>query len=390
MLPSPTAGGTACAARDTGGKDELVSVRIVGSIEGRARLAVAAGFQLGAHPAVLPPSQRDLYGALAHRAFAGVLEQSARAGCQALVCGDGLFAQSSPSLEIVRAAMGPLRSARRAGMTVVATGAPPGPGTDGTDFLAEVGFVDAVLSAQASGPTVVSVANLQIGFVTAGSAANSDAADVTIDIVTADSERAEPAMPAGSADMVVDTRAPGAGSDGLDDVPSVATAWAGPSLERRAEPGFVILDIDPAAGVIPTFVPTEVLRPSLLEIDSPKSGGEVANLVARELGVASILDVELHGRISRAAWHNLNPPALIERAASTGTLLRLAIDHLTVEDGPNETSDSARSSFLVNARRTSERLMAAVSDDSEREMIAAARARVVEIARRREPTKAMS
>ena len=36
------------------------------------------------------------------------------------------------------------------------------------------------------------------------------------------------------------------------------------------------------------------------------------------------------------------------------------------------------------------RLLAAAGDDNHREIIAAARARVVEIARRREPTKAMS
>lgn len=390
VLPSPVSGRADCAACDTGGKDELVSVRIVRSVESRARLAVATGFQLGARPAALSPSQRDLFSALTHRAFADVLEQTAQAGCQAFVCGPGLFAESPPSLENVRAAMAPLGSARRAGMTVVATGEPPGPATDGTDFLAEVGLVAEVLSAQAPGSVVVSVANLQIGLVTGDTVANIDAADLTIEIATGEGEAAGPASLAGFADVVIDTRAARVGSDRLDDVPVVLTGWAGPSLEQHAEPGFVILDIDPVAGVIPSFVPTEVLRPTRLKIDSPQSGGEVANSIAPELGMAGILDVELHGRISRAAWHELDPPEMIERAASAGTLLRFAIDQLAVDDSPNETSELARSSFLVNARRAGERLLATAEDDKQQELVAAARARVVEIARRREPTKAMS
>ena len=365
-------------------------MRIVRSSEGRARLAVAAGFQLGARPAALPPSQRDLFSALTHRAFAGVLEQAAHARCQAFVCGQGLFAESPPSLENVRAAMAPLGSARHAGMTVVATGQPPGPTTDGTGFLAEVGLVDAVLSSQASESVVVSVAGLQIGLGTGGAVANSDAADLTIEIATGESEAAGPVPPAGLADVVIDTRAAGAGSDRVDDVLVVATGWAGLSLERRAEPGFVILDIDPASGVIPSFVPTEVLRPARLVIDSPHSASEVANLIAPELGTAGILDIELRGRMSRTAWHELDPSSLIDRAASAGTLLRFVIDQLVVNDSPNAAGELARSSFLVNARRASERILAAASDDNDREIITAARARVVEIARRREPTKAVS
>ena len=103
-----------------------------------------------------------------------------------------------------------------------------------------------------------------------------------------------------------------------------------------------------------------------------------------------ILDVELHGRMSRAAWQELDPPSLMQRAASAGTLLRFAIDQLVVNDSPIAADALARSSFLVNTRRVSERLLAAAGDDNPRELIAAARARVVEIARRREPTKAMS
>ena len=285
--------------------------------------------------------------------------------------------------------MAPLGSARRAGMTVVATGEPPSLATDGTDFLAEVGLVDAVLGAQAPGSLVMPVADLQIGLGTGGAVANS-VADLTIEIATGQGEVAGPVPAAGIADVVIDTWTTNAGSDRVDDVLVVATGWAGLSMERRTEPGFVILDIDPASGVIPSFVPTEVLRPARLVIESPQSGGEVANLIAPELGAAGILDVELHGRMPRAAWHELDPSSLIERAASAGTLLRFTIDQFVVNDSPNAAGDLARSSFLVNARRASERLLAAAGDDNHREIIAAARARVVEIARRREPTKAMS
>lgn len=365
-------------------------MRIVRSPEGRARLAIAAGFQLGARPAALPPSQRDLFSALTHRAFASVLEQAARARCQAFIGGHGLFAESPPSLDNVRAAMVPLGSARRAGITVVATGEPPGPATDGSDFLAEVGLVDAVLSSQASGSVVLSVAGLQIGLVTGHPVAHSAAADLTIEIATGEGETVGPVPPTGLADVVIDTRAAVAGSDRVDDVLVVATGWAGLSLDRRAESGFVILEIDSANGVVPSFVPTEVLRPARLVIDSPTSGGEIANLIAPELGTAGILDVELHGRMPRAAWHELDPSSLIERATSAGTLLRFLIDELVIEDLPNSAGALARSSLLVNVRRASERLLAAAGDDNHRELIAAARGRVVEIARRREPTKAMS
>ena len=274
-------------------------------------------------------------------------------------------------------------------MTVVAIGEPPGPAGDGADFLTEVGLVDAVLSAHAPGSLVMSVADLQIGLVTGGAVANSDA-DLTIEISTGEVEAAGSLPPAGVSDVVIDTRAAGAGSNRVDGALVVATGWAGLSLERRAEPGFVILDIDPASEVVPSFVPTEVLRPARLVIDSPQSASEVAYLIAPELGTASILDVELHGRMSRAAWHELDPSSLIERAGSAGTLLRFVIDQLVVNDSPTAAGELARSSFLVNARRASERLLAAAGDDNHRETISAARARVVEIARRREPTKAMS
>ena len=286
--------------------------------------------------------------------------------------------------------MAPLGSARRAGMTVVATGEPPGPTTDGTDFLAEVGLVDAVLRSQASESVVVSVAGLQIGLGTGGAVANSDAADLTIDIATGEGEAGGPVSPAGLADVVIDTRAAGAASDRVGDALIVATGWAGLSLEGRAEPGFVILDFHPARGVFPSFVPTDVLRPTRLMIDSPPSSGAVANMIEPELGTVGILEIELHGRMSRAAWHELDPASLIERAASAGTLLRFVIDQLVVNDSPDAAVDLARSSFLVNARRASERLLAAAGDDDHREIIAAARVRVVEIARRREPTKALS
>ena len=365
-------------------------MRIVRSLEDRARLAVAAGFQLGARPAALSPSQRDLFSALTHRAFAGVLEQSAQAGCQAFVCGQGLFAESPPSLDNVRAAMAPLGSARRVGMTVVATGEPPGPTVEGTDFLAEVGLVDTVLRAQASAPVVVPVANLQIGLVTSGTPANGDTVDVVIEIRVDAGDTTEPAPPAESADIIISTQATSAPSGHLADVPVIAAGCAGPSLERYTEPGFVILDFDPATGVIPSFVPTEVLRPARLVIDSPRSGGEVANLIVPELGTAGFLDVEMRGRVSRATWHEMDPQGLIERAVSTGTLLRFAIDQLEVDDSPNNAAVPARSSFLVNARRVSEQLLAAAPDNDHREIVTAARARVVEIARSPEPTKAVS
>ncbi len=365
-------------------------MRIVRSRESRARLAIAAGFQLGARPAALSSVQRDLFSTLTHRAFAEVLEQSARAGCQGFVCGPGLFAESPPSLDNVRAAMAPLGLARRAGMTLIATGEPPGPVSDGTDFLAEVGLVDALLPAQAPGSVVVPLANLQVGLVTGSAMADGDAADLMIEIFTGEGELAGSPLPAGSADLVVDTRAGASAWERLDDVPVVTTGWAGPSLERRAEPGFVILDIDAAVGATPSFLPTETLRPARLSFDSPRSAGEVESLVASELGTAAILDVELHGQMSRAAWHDLDPPRLVDQAAAAGTLLRFGIDELRVADAPQHASATARSSFLVNARRVSERLLAAAADDDERALVAAARAHVAEIARRREPTKAVS
>lgn len=390
MIPFPASGRADCAAGVTGGKDELVSVRIVRSLEGRARLAVAAGFQLGACPAALPPVQRDLFSALTHRAFVDVLEQSARAGCQGLICGQGLFAESPPSLENVRAAMASLRIARRAGMTVVAIGEPPGLASDGTDFLADVGLVDALLTAQAPDSVVVPVADFQIGLVTGGAIADGDAADLVIEISTGEGQPGGLSLPAGSADLVVDTCADRASLERLGDVPTVATGWAGPSLERRTEPGFVILDIDPSTGATPSFVPTEVLRPARLSFASPRSGSEVANLIAPELGTVGILDVELHGQMSRAAWHEVDPPRLIEEAASAGTLLRFAIDELQVADAQQPASASTRSSFLVNARRVSERLLAAADDDDERALVTAARAHVADIARRRESAKVVS
>ena len=94
--------------------------------------------------------------------------------------------------------------------------------------------------------------------------------------------------------------------------------------------------------------------------------------------------------MSRAAWHELDPPRLIEEAASAGTLLRFAIDELHVADTQQPASASTRSSFLVNARRVSERLLAAADDDDERALVTAARAHVAEIARRREPAKVVS
>ena len=365
-------------------------MRIVRSLEGRARLAIAAGFQLGARPAALPPMQRDLFRALTHQAFADVLEQSARAGCQGFVLGQGLFAETPPSLEDARAAMAPLGIARRRGMTVVAISDPSRQVSDGTDFLADVGLVDTLLTAHGSGAVVAPVADLQIGLVTGGALAAGGDADLVIEVSTGESQSAGRSLPAGSADLVVDTGADRAPPDRLDDVPIVATGWAGPSLDRRAEPGFVILDIDPAVGATPSFVPTEVLRPARLSFASPRSGSEVANLIAPALGTAGILDVELHGQMSRAAWHELDPPRLVEQAASAGTLLRFAIDELHVADSQHHANVSTRSSFLVNARRVSERLLASAADDNERALVAAARAHVAEIARRREPTKAVT
>ena len=365
-------------------------MRIVRPQEGRARLAVAAGFQLGARPAALAPLQRDLYSALTHRAFAGVLDQAVRAGCQALVCGGGLFADPLPSLEHVRAAMAPLGSARRAGLTVIGVREHPGQSTDGTSFLAEVGLIDAVLDAHAPGSVLVSAANLQIALVTGGASGDLREADLTIALAAPGSNTADPIPPPGGADVVVDTGAPTAGSDRLDDIPVIEPGWAGPSLNRETQPGFAVLDIDPGAGVVPTFAVTEALQPTRLVVDSPQTGGGVAHLIEPQFGAAGILDVELCGRTSRSVWHAVDPAGLIERAAAAGTLLRFTIDRLIVDDSENATTAPDRPSFLVNARRVSERLAAAAEDTDQRDMVAAARARVVEIARRREPTKAVA
>ena len=223
-------------------------MRIVRPYESRARLAVAAGFHLGAQPAALAPSQRDLFSALAQRAFASVVEQAARAGCQAFVCGGGLFADSLPSLEQVRAAMAPLGSARRAGLTIVATGEQQGRATDGTRFLAEVGLIDAVLSANGTGSVLVSAANLQIALVTGGVTGDIGDADLVLALDTPDTDARVPASIDGLADMVIDTRAVSGRSDHREDGPVIETGWAGPSLDRAVQPGFVVLDIDPDAG----------------------------------------------------------------------------------------------------------------------------------------------
>ena len=364
-------------------------MRIVRPLESRARLAVAAGFQLGARPAALTPSQCDLFSALAQRAFAGVLEQAAHAGCQAFVCGGGLFADPLPSLEHVRAAMAPLGSARRAGITIIATHETAGQTTDGTSFLAEVGLIDAVLDAQGPASALVSAANLQIALVTGGASGDRDAADLVLALEAPAGDAAKPAPLAGTTDVLIDTRALNATDDRPDDIPVIETGWAGPSLDRDAQPGFVVLDIDSRTGVVPSFVATEALRPARLVLDSPQTGGEVARMIDPELGTAGILDVELRGRISRSVWHDADPAGLIERAAAAGTLLRFAIDRLVVGESETETGVTERPSFLVNARRVSERLLAAAGDESQREVVAAARSRVVEIARRREPTKAV-
>ena len=390
MLPSLTSGSADCAACDTGGKDELVSVRIVRTVEGRARLAVAAGFRLGARPAALAPSQRGLFSTLSHRAFAGVLDQAARAGCQAFVCGGELFADSLPSLEHVRTAMVPLGSARRAGMTIVAIDELPGHATDGTRFLADVGLIDAVLHARGPASVLVSAANLQIALVTGSASGDLGAADLILALDAPGNDDLAPGQPASFADLVIDTRALSAPSDRPLDLPVIETGWAGPSLDRERQPGFVILDIDPTEGVIPTFVETEALRSERLVIDSPQAGGEVEHMVVPHLGATDIVDVELLGQISRSVWHEVDPARLIARAAEAGTLLRFAIHRLVVGESNSEAGVTERTSFLVNARRVSDGLAAAAGDASERESVAAARARVVEIARRREPAEVVA
>ncbi len=365
-------------------------MRIVRPREGRARLAVAAGFQLGAQPAALAPSQRNLFTALTHRAFAGVLDHAAGAGCQAFVCGGGLFADPLPSLEHVRAAMAPLGSAQRAGVTIIATDEQDGRATDGTSFLAEVGLIDAVLNAQGPGSVVVSAANLQIALVTGGAIDDLGDAALVLALHTPEADGAGRAPSDGLADMVIDTRAARGRSDWREDLPVIETGWAGPSLARDTQPGFVVLDIDPAAGVIPTFLETEALRPARLVIDSPQSGDEVAQRIALEHGTARIVDVEIRGRTSRTVWHEVDPAGLIDRAAAAGTLLRFAIDELVVDDAAAHVGVTERPSFLVNTRRASEELLAATGDEIQREIVASARARVVEIARRGEPTKAVA
>ncbi|MDE2868055.1 MAG: hypothetical protein OXR64_00840 [Chloroflexota bacterium] len=365
-------------------------MRIVRTLEERARLAVAAGFRLGARPAELAPSQRELFSTLTQRAFAGVLEQAARAGCQAFVCGGELFSDALPSLEHVRTAMAPLGSARRAGMTIIATDEQPGQATDGTSFLAEVGLIDSVLNARGPASVMVSAANLQIALVTGGASGDLTAADLILALKAPSGDDLEPAAPASFADVVIDTCAPHAPCDRSPDMPVIETGWAGPSLERERQPGFVILDIDPRAGVIPTFVETEALRSERLAIDSPKAGGEVEHVVAPHLGATDIVDVELRGRISRSVWHDINPAGLIELAAAAGTLLRFDIDRLVVDEFNSQAGTTERASFLVNARRVSDGLASAASDESQRDLVAAARARVVEIAGRREPAEVIA
>jgi len=390
VLPSLRPGRADCAACDTGGKDELVFVRIVRPRAHRARLAVAAGFQLGARPAALVPCQRNLFSALAQVAFAGALEQVAQAGCQAFICGGGLFADPLPSLEHVRAAMAPLSEARRAGITIVAAGEAHGQATDGTSFLAEVGLIDAVLDARGPASLLISAANLQIALVTGGARGDLEAADLVLAFEVPGRDAANSAAMSDAADLVIDTCTHTASLERTEEIPIVETGRAGPSLDRNAQPGFVVLDIDPRNGVVPSLVATEALRPVHIVIESPQTGNEVGRLIGPELGIAGILDVEIRGRVSRSLWHDIDPAALVQHAATAGTLLRFAIDHLVVDESEHEATSSERPSFLVNARRESERLLAAAADETERDLVAAARTRVVEIARRREPTKAVT
>ena len=365
-------------------------MRIVRSREGRARLAVAAGFQVGARPAALAPFQRDLFSAVAQHAFAGVLEQAAHAGCQAFICGGGLFADPLPSLEHVRAAMAPLSTARRAGITIVAAGEARGQATDGTSFLAEVGLIDAVLDARGPASLLISAANLQIALVTGGARGDLEAADLILALDVPGRDGTDAVSMSEAADLVIDTCTHTASLERLDDVPIIETGWAGPSLDLTTQPGFVVLDIDPRDGVVPSLVATEALRPVQVVIESPQTSDEFGRLIAPELGTASILDVEIRGRVSRSVWHDMDPAALVQRAASAGTLLRLSIDHLAIDEAESEATSSERPSFLVNARRESERLLSAATGESERDLVSAARTRVAEIARRREPTKAVT
>ena len=390
MLPSAASGRADCAACNTGGKDELVSVRIVRPLEGRARLAVAAGFRLGARPAALAPSQQDRFCSLTQRAFADVLHQAASAGCQAFVCGGGLFADTLPSLDHVRAAMAPLGSARRAGITIIATGDSADQNTDGTSFLADVGLIDTVLDARGPDTTLISAANLQIALVTGGARGHADGADLVFALDTPGCDADEPAAMAANADVVIDTRACQAAFDRLGDVPVIATGWAGPSFERDTQPGFVVLDIDARNGVVPSFVETEAIRPAQLVIDSPQTGSEIDRLIAPELGAVGILDVKIQGRVLRSVWHDADPERLIDRASAAGTLLRFDIEGMVVVESASETGLPEHPSFLVNARRVSERLLTSADDEIERDVVAAARSRIVEIARRREPTKAVT
>lgn len=365
-------------------------MRIVRPPEGRARLAVAAGFRLGARPAALAPSQQDRFCSLAQRAFAGVLHQAASAGCQAVVCGGGLFADTVPSLEHVRAAMAPLGSARRAGMTIIATGDSPDQDTDGTSFLADVGLIDTVLDAPGPDTTLISAANMQIALVTGDSRGDLDGADLVVALDTPGHDAGEPAAMAANADVVIDTHACQAAFDRLRDVPVIQTGWAGPSFERDTQPGFVVLDVDPRDGVVPSFVETAAIRPAQLMIDSPRTGSEIDRLIAPELGAVGILDVKIQGPVPRSVWHDADPEGLIDRAAAAGTLLRLDIDGMVIVESASETGLPERPSFLVNTRRVSERLLTAADDEIERDVVAAARSRIVEIARRREPTKVVT
>jgi hypothetical protein len=334
----------------------------------------------------LAPAQRHLFSSLAERAFAGVLEQAAQAGCQILVFGGGLFADPVPSLEDVRAAMEPLSSARRAGMTIIATADHSTEMTDGTSFLAEVGLIDALLSAQGPDSVLVTAADVQIVLATGSADEGFEAADLVLAMDAPGSDTGASAPVPGFADAIINTRSRNAASGALDDIPLIETGWAGPSLTPEVQPGFVILEIDPSTGMTPSLVATDALRPERLLVDSPQVGGDVANLVQAHAGATAILDVDLCGRISRSAWHEVDPVGLSEQTAAGGTLLRLSIDRLSVVDADHGIDPAERASFLVNARRVSDRL-AASGDEHERELVAAARSRVVEIARQREPTR---
>ncbi len=366
-------------------------MQIVRSTQGPARVAVAAGFDLGARPPTLSAAQQDLCSALTHRAFAGALDQAARAGCHAFVCAGALFAEPDPALEHVRAVMGPLRAARRGGMSVVAVAEPQAGG--GIGFLADAELIDAALDAHSQDAVLVAAPGMTIGVVTSGAALRPAGADLTLMLAPPGAAAAESSFGAAAADVIVDARTPNRAHPRPQAPPVIESGWAGPHHAPGTDPGFVILDLHADGRIAPTPVATEALRAGRLVVDVSQladddPGGAILETLGAASDAAAIVDLELRGRLEQSAWQALDPQRLIERAARRGALLRLQLDGLRVDPAGNGAPE--RSSFLVNVRRAAERLTRAARDDDERQIVAEARAHVIEVVRRRDPAQAVA